>query len=85
LFEAIQKKYSNLEVLHNDRKIIKPYEIDIAIPKYKIAIEYNGVGHHLPIYGSTNKQRIKNLLDTKNKDELKKKKTKRVRMGIFVY
>ena len=34
------------EVLENDRKIIKPYELDIVIPKLKIAFEFNGDHWH---------------------------------------
>lgn len=34
-------------ILYNTRKVIKPYEIDIYFPKYKIAFEYNGKGWHL--------------------------------------
>jgi len=34
------------EVIENDRTIIKPYEIDIYLPDYKLAIEYNGLYWH---------------------------------------
>jgi hypothetical protein len=34
------------EVLVNDRKMIKPYELDIVIPSKKIAIECNGTYWH---------------------------------------
>lgn len=34
------------EVLENDRKLIKPYELDIVIPKLKIAFEFNGDHWH---------------------------------------
>ena len=30
------------EIIENDRKIIKPYELDIVIPEKKVAIEFNG-------------------------------------------
>ncbi len=32
--------------LYNDRKTIRPYEIDIYYPNLKLAIEYNGKGWH---------------------------------------
>lgn len=32
--------------LYNDRKTIRPYEIDIYYPEYKLAIEYNGGKWH---------------------------------------
>lgn len=34
------KQYFN--IIQNDHKLIKPYQIDIVIPKIKLAIEYNG-------------------------------------------
>lgn len=34
------------EVICNDRQIIQPLELDIVIPKYKIAIECNGIYWH---------------------------------------
>lgn len=33
-------------IIINDRKIIKPYELDIVIPRLKLAIEYNGTFYH---------------------------------------
>lgn len=35
-----------LEVLENNREIIHPKEIDIYLPDYKIAIEFNGLYYH---------------------------------------
>jgi very-short-patch-repair endonuclease len=35
------------EVIINSRKIISPYEIDIYLPKYKLAIEVNGLYYHI--------------------------------------
>lgn len=34
------------EIIENDRKLIKPLELDIVIPEYKLAIEYNGLFWH---------------------------------------
>ena len=34
------------DVIRHDRKIIKPYEVDIYLPERKLAIEYNGVFWH---------------------------------------
>ena len=36
----------------------KQFEIDIAIPKYSIAIEWDGAAHFEPIYGESNLQRV---------------------------
>ncbi len=35
------------EIEYNNRKIIKPFELDIYIPKYKLAFEYNGKRWHM--------------------------------------
>ena len=42
----IQSLLSNTEILENNRTIISPYELDIYIPEYNIAIEYNGEYWH---------------------------------------
>jgi hypothetical protein len=46
LYEILKLLFVNEEILYNTRKIIKPYELDIYIPKYKLAFEYNGKGWH---------------------------------------
>lgn len=37
---------NNIKFLLNDRKIIKPKELDFYLPDYKIAIEFNGEYYH---------------------------------------
>jgi hypothetical protein len=32
--------------LYNTRQIVKPYELDIYFPKFKLAVEYNGIAWH---------------------------------------
>ena len=70
-FETYIKKYIqhnfNTEVMTSNRTIIKPYELDIYVPEYKLAIEYNGLYWHRPeIYGS----KIQWFLYHQNKEEL---------------
>ncbi len=36
----------NINIIRNDRKTIHPYELDILIPEYKLAIEYCGLYWH---------------------------------------
>jgi hypothetical protein len=36
------KSIYNDEIIENDRNLINPYELDIVIPKLKVAFEYNG-------------------------------------------
>ena len=45
MLDVIKSLYSG-EIVENCRNIIKPYELDIYIPKKKIAIEYNGIYWH---------------------------------------
>lgn len=42
----IVKKILNTETIYNGRKIIPPYELDIYLPKYKLAFEYDGKPWH---------------------------------------
>ncbi len=36
----------NMKILRNDRKVIKPYELDILIPGLSLAFEFNGTYWH---------------------------------------
>lgn len=45
LYDWIKTIY-NGTILQSDRKIIKPYELDIVLPDLKFAIEYNGIYWH---------------------------------------
>ena len=38
------------EIVENSREIIKPYELDIYLPKLKIAFEFNGLYWHNELY-----------------------------------
>jgi very-short-patch-repair endonuclease len=49
LLEFIQNNYTG-EIIANSRKIISPHEIDIYLPKLKLAIEYNGIYWHSELY-----------------------------------
>jgi len=46
LFEILKIIIPNTNISYNNRKIIKPYEIDIYIEKYKLGFEYNGMFWH---------------------------------------
>ena len=37
----------NSNSTYNDRKTIKPYEIDVYLPDYNLGFEYNGKGWHI--------------------------------------
>jgi hypothetical protein len=42
----ILSKIIKSEFIYNDRNAIKPYEIDIYFPKFKIGFEYDGMYYH---------------------------------------
>ena len=42
-------------VITSDRDVIKPFELDIHVPKYKLAIEYNGLYWHSELSGGKDK------------------------------
>ena len=52
------KSITDSDILINDRNIIKPKELDIYLPEFKIAIEYNGMYWH-----SNNNKRHKEKYD----------------------
>jgi len=44
LKDIIEKLYKMDNIIYNDRKTLKPYELDIFVPDLKIGFEYNGKG-----------------------------------------
>jgi len=60
------KSYVTIDT--NNKKLISPYEVDILIPKYKIAIEYNGLYWHSEQQGKDKYYHLKkfNLCMKKN-------------------
>ena len=63
LLDFIKEIYKG-EILENDRKIIYPYELDIVIPKKKIAFEFNGTFWHSESSPGFNKDKNKCLMKT---------------------
>lgn len=50
LEEKLTILYSNIDIKYNDTSALK-YELDIFIPKLKLAFELNGIFHYEPIFG----------------------------------
>lgn len=46
LFELLKLLHPNEKINYNDRKAIKPKEIDVYIPDLKLGFEYDGLRHH---------------------------------------
>ncbi len=50
------KELSISNIVRNDRQVISPLELDIYLPDYKVAIEFNGLFWHSEIAGSKSKE-----------------------------
>ena len=53
LLNFIKENYQD-EIIENDRNIINPYELDIYLPKLKLAFEFNGLYWHSELYKPKN-------------------------------
>jgi hypothetical protein len=49
-------------IKYNDRKTLKPYEIDVYLPEFKLGFEYNGRGWHINNINDTKKRKISDEL-----------------------
>lgn len=67
LQEYIKSLIYEDEIIFNNRKLIKGYEIDIFIPKYNLAIEFNGLKWHSENMG---KLRSYHLMKTEECEKL---------------
>ena len=61
---------NNIKYSFNNRKILHGQELDIYIPSYNIAIEYNGLFWHTERYGKDSKYHL-NKLENCNKQGIK--------------
>jgi hypothetical protein len=60
LESILPKKYSQIEFEWNNRKLLNGLELDIYIPKHKLAFELNGIFHYEPIFGENHLNKIIN-------------------------
>jgi hypothetical protein len=66
LLEFIKNNYSG-KIIENKRNIINPYELDIYLPDFSLAFEFNGLYWHSELYKPKNYHRIKTeLCEEKN-------------------
>lgn len=68
IIQEIMNVILNKKCIYNDRKTLKPYELDLYYPDYKLAFEYNGKGWHI---------------NNKN-DEIKLKKCKELHITLII-
>ncbi|MCK9445838.1 hypothetical protein M0Q50_02980 [bacterium] len=61
LYQFIQENYDDV-ILKNDRNIIKPYEIDVFLPKLNLALEFNGLYWHSEINKDSNYHKKKSKM-----------------------
>jgi hypothetical protein len=77
LEEQLKSKYSNLDILFNDKTAIGS-ELDIYVPSLKVAFELNGIFHYKPIYGE------KKFIATQNNDSKKKESCDNLKISLHV-
>jgi hypothetical protein len=71
LEEIIRNSYPNEEIIINDRKVLKGYEIDLYFPRVRLGVEVNGPVHYKDIYGKEQLDRIK------RNDKIKRNRARR--------
>lgn len=54
ILEFLKETLPNVEIITNSRSIIKPYELDLYLPTYKLAIEFNGLYWHSSVHKPKN-------------------------------
>jgi len=64
------KSLGIVNIITNDRTIINPYEIDIYLPEYKLAIEFNGTYWHSSLFADKTYHQQKSLMAEKQNIKL---------------
>ena len=67
IIDYIQKLLPSTKIIHNDRTVIAPKELDIYIPEKRIAIEYNGLRWHSEEYGKDKYYHLNKTLECEKK------------------
>lgn len=78
LFNMLKTEFPKLQILPNDKELLEGYEVDIALPEINLAIEWNGIVHYEPIYGS------KKLENIQQRDSEKKIIAQRKKIELII-
>lgn len=62
------KSICDYEILENDRKVIKPKELDIYVPLKNVAIEFNGLRYHSEQFCSDKNYHLNKTISCENKN-----------------
>ena len=70
----------NTDIIHNDRKLIKPYELDVLIPSLNLAFEFNGDYWHS---NEMIRERHPHFKTSKQFDDFKKQECEKHGVELF--
>ena len=89
LYNALKEKLVNVNIIHSyhNKEILGKQELDIYIPEYKIAIEYQGEQHFKPVdFGGYGEEMAK-ILFSKNckRDKRKKEICNKHQIKLFYF
>ena len=76
LYNTLKENFSNIEIIHSyyNASIFSKQELDIYIPKYKIAIEFQGEQHFKPIdFGNYGNEKAAAIFEDNIQRDIKKK------------
>jgi hypothetical protein len=83
IIEFIKTIYPDIILIQNTKEIINPLELDIYIPEYKIAIEFNGIYWHSYCPNNAISEKQNNLNFCKNRHLIKTKECQKQGIKLF--
>jgi len=80
IYDIIKELFKEYEIIINDRKVLNGLELDIWIPKLKIAIEYDGEQHYISKKYFGGDESLKNI---QYRDKLKNKLCEKMNINLI--